>query len=237
MIMTRVSLDPGRPPTSGRLAELLGRPTRLTGPAPGLLTAHFQEAEDGRSTGAFHHWRTREQAERYYGDAWYEAVEVEAGCRPVVGWFDVALIVDNRHGEILTASECPSALDDPSPVALASSLPSPAPFALTCVEYLLPDPVTVGEWEAKLVDRPRLAADIPGLIRSQFVVAAGGRWVGGLHLWTTRTEAHAHFDDRWWATSVDLVGVEPHLDWYTCPLVVDHRHQEILTGPTEQAAR
>jgi hypothetical protein len=77
-----------------------------------------------------------------------------------------------------------------------------------------------------------VAGDNPGLVRSYFSTSDDAERVSGIHLWDSRTQAEAFYDERWAADFAEYLGVTPTLRWSDCMGVVDHRHSEILAGAT-----
>jgi hypothetical protein len=61
---------------------------------------------------------------------------------------------------------------------------------------------------------------IPGLVRKHFLSAPGVG--GGCYEWRSRAAAEAWFDAAWHAQMRTAYGVEPQIDWYEAPCVVDN---------------
>ena len=47
-------------------------------------------------------WESRAAAEAVYNPSWLDRVTEAYGSTPSIDWFDVPVVVDNRHDEIVT---------------------------------------------------------------------------------------------------------------------------------------
>jgi hypothetical protein len=70
--------------------------------APGLVRKYFVRGEDGLTWGGVYLWETREDAEALFDEEWQERVKETYGSPPTMEWLDCALVLDNRHGEVVT---------------------------------------------------------------------------------------------------------------------------------------
>lgn len=69
-----------------------------------------------------------------------------------------------------------------------------------------------------------------GLVRKYYVGSDDGTRVGGIYLWETREAAEACYDDAWRERVTAAYGSEPEILWFDTPVIVDNRHDEIVTG-------
>ncbi len=69
---------------------------------PGLIRKYYLLSEDGATAGGVYLWRSREEAERLYGDSWRKLIADKYGAEPSVQYFASPVIVDNPTGEIIT---------------------------------------------------------------------------------------------------------------------------------------
>ena len=67
----------------------------------GLRKKYFlYQAEEGCG-GGFYIWESRAKAEAFHNEAWLDSMEQRMGSRPVMTFFETAVIVDNEAGEVL----------------------------------------------------------------------------------------------------------------------------------------
>ena len=69
---------------------------------PGLLQKIYMLSEDGGEVGGVYLWRTRQEAEAMYTDAWRTFVKEKYGAEPSVTYFDSPVVVDNQAQKILS---------------------------------------------------------------------------------------------------------------------------------------
>lgn len=67
--------------------------------------------------------------------------------------------------------------------------------------------------------------NIPGLVRKWFLSAEGVG--GGLYEWHSRAAAEAWFDASWLERMRSRYGVEPALEWFDAPCLVDNERGAI----------
>ncbi len=68
---------------------------------------------------------------------------------------------------------------------------------------------------------------IPGLIRKQFLFSAEQGIGGGVYLWETREQADACYRGVWRENFMKSFGVEPSIQFFDSPLVVDNEAAKI----------
>jgi hypothetical protein len=69
---------------------------------PGLLRKHYLLAEDGRSAGGVYLWRSREDAEKLFTEAWRDFIVGKYGSQPAIVWLHTPVVVDNGDGAVIT---------------------------------------------------------------------------------------------------------------------------------------
>lgn len=74
-----------------------------------------------------------------------------------------------------------------------------------------------------------LYKDREGLIRKYYVRSEDGLEVGGIYLWSERADADECYDDAWRERVTETYGSEPFVTWLDTPVIVDNRHDEIVT--------
>ena len=68
---------------------------------------------------------------------------------------------------------------------------------------------------------------IPGLIRKQFLFSAEQGTGGGVYLWETREQAEACYRGVWRENFMRSCGVEPSIQYFDSPVVVDNEVAKI----------
>lgn len=67
---------------------------------PGLIRKYFLQGADPAVGGGVYLWRSRAEAEAFYGDDFHQHIRERFGVEPSVRFYDTSVIVDNRTGEI-----------------------------------------------------------------------------------------------------------------------------------------
>ena len=68
---------------------------------PGLIRKYYVLSEDGMTAGGVYLWRSRQDAEALYTDAWRAFVTEKYGASPQVVYMETPVIVDNPTQQIL----------------------------------------------------------------------------------------------------------------------------------------
>jgi hypothetical protein len=101
MITALVQFQLPEPTTLQRARELfMGSAPNYLG-VDGLVRKYYLLSGDGRSAGGAYLWRTLEQAESFYSDAWSQMIVERYGAQPTVSYFQTPVVVDNLIGEIV----------------------------------------------------------------------------------------------------------------------------------------
>ena len=66
---------------------------------PGLISKHFIWNENGTAGGVYQ-WRTRDEAQAFYGGPWRDGIVERYGTEPEIEYFTVFCITDNDRGEV-----------------------------------------------------------------------------------------------------------------------------------------
>lgn len=70
----------------------------------------------------------------------------------------------------------------------------------------------------------------PGLLTKHFVSRDVGARVGGFYLWESREAAEALYTSgQWLSEARQAFGGDPEITWFDCSVVVDNRHDELMT--------
>src|SRR3569832_545501 len=68
----------------------------------GLVSMHYVVSDDGATVGGIYMWKSREDAQAMYTDAWRAFVRGKYGTDPYVTYFDCPVVVDNVAQQIRT---------------------------------------------------------------------------------------------------------------------------------------
>ena len=68
----------------------------------GLIRKYYLLSMDGGTAGGVYLWKTPEDAERLFTDAWKQFIREKYGAEPSVTYFASPVIVDNLAGNITT---------------------------------------------------------------------------------------------------------------------------------------
>ena len=68
---------------------------------PGLIRKYYVVSEDGMTAGGVYLWRSREDADAMYDDAWRAFVTEKYGAPPQVVYMNSPVVVDNATGQII----------------------------------------------------------------------------------------------------------------------------------------
>jgi hypothetical protein len=97
------------------------------------------------------------------------------------------------------------------------------------VQFVLPAPIGLDDVARVSEANAPSYKGRPGLVRKYFVRSEDGSTVGGVYLWESRADADRCYDDEWRARVTEAYGSEPTITWFDTPVVVDNRHDEIIT--------
>ncbi|AFM23618.1 YdhR family protein [Desulfomonile tiedjei] len=68
----------------------------------GLIRKYYLLSENGEVAGGVYLWRSHEDAEKLYTDAWRNLIAEKYSAEPTVQYFASPVIVDNLVGNIIT---------------------------------------------------------------------------------------------------------------------------------------
>lgn len=139
------------------------------------------------------------------------------------------------HADDRNVDPVPGRPDPGRDGAVAGAEGLPAVITLVC--FAVPGPPLTPAALRALLDQtaPRYRT-VPGLLRKAFLGAEG--LGGGLYEWRSRADAAAWFDAAWHERMRATYGVEPRLEWFDVPCLVDNLRGRIdvrlpagATGP------
>lgn len=93
LLKTRLSHQEARKLFLSTAANYLG--------VPGLLHKAYVLAEDGLTVGGVYLWRSREDAEAVYTEAWRKFVSEKYGTEPKLAFYESPVVVNNQTGEVI----------------------------------------------------------------------------------------------------------------------------------------
>ena len=99
------------------------------------------------------------------------------------------------------------------------------------VRFTLPEGKTHEEMAAAFEHSAPLYRDVPGLVRKYYLVSDDVRTGGGVYLFESREDAERLYDDAWRAGLRERLGVEPTVEYFTSPVIVDNEIGAISTAP------
>ena len=67
-----------------------------------------------------------------------------------------------------------------------------------------------------------------GLIRKYYLLTEDRHSVGGIYLWRSREDAEKVYTNEWREYVKETFGDYPSLTYFSTPLVVDNRHNEVV---------
>lgn len=70
-------------------------------PLAGLIRKYYLLADERKIAGGVYLWRSREDAERLFTDAWKQMVEQKYGGAPTILWFESPIVIDNKSHEVI----------------------------------------------------------------------------------------------------------------------------------------
>lgn len=97
------------------------------------------------------------------------------------------------------------------------------------VRFTMPEAMPLESFTELSEGNAPLYKGMKGLVRKYYVRSDDGLQVGGVYLWESREAAEAVYTDEWRERVTGAYGSAPTIDWFDSPVVVDNRHNEIVT--------
>jgi hypothetical protein len=104
MVTVIVQFKLPKPVSRNRAKELFLNSAPRYRQTEGLIRKYYLLSEDGTVSGGVYLFKTRQDAERLYNDAWKRYIIEKYGGEPSISYFDSPVIVDNSIGEIIKAA-------------------------------------------------------------------------------------------------------------------------------------
>lgn len=103
MVTALVQFKLPQPITRDQAREIFESTAPRYRDVPGLIRKCYLLSEDGATAGGMYLWKSREEAEKMYTDAWRTFVREKYKTEPSVQYFATPVVVDNLTGEIITS--------------------------------------------------------------------------------------------------------------------------------------
>ncbi len=97
------------------------------------------------------------------------------------------------------------------------------------VRFPFPEVKTEEELIASFESSSALYRDVPGLLRKYYLMSDDVRTGGGVYLFESRADAERLYDDAWRAGLRERLGVEPNVEYFESPVIVDNEVGAIST--------
>lgn len=95
----------------------------------------------------------------------------------------------------------------------------PIPATLTQAQYA----AYTGEIAARF-------QGVPGLVRKNFLFSRESGLAGGVYTWRDRAEGERFYAGAWRDAIVGRFGVEPKIEWFYSPVIVDNESGTVTKG-------
>ena len=98
------------------------------------------------------------------------------------------------------------------------------------VRFALPEGKTREAATAAFEASAPLYRGVQGLIRKYYLLSEDGRTGGGVYLFNSRADAERLYDAAWRAGLRERLGVEPSIEYFDSPVIVDNDAGAISTA-------
>ncbi len=98
------------------------------------------------------------------------------------------------------------------------------------VRFTLPEGKTHEEVAAAFEKSAPLYRGVRGLVRKYYLLSEDVRTGGGVYLFDSREDAERLYDDAWRAGLRERLGVEPTIEYFDSPVIVDNDAGAISTA-------
>ncbi len=98
------------------------------------------------------------------------------------------------------------------------------------VRFPLPEGKTEEELAASFESSSALYRDVPGLLRKYYLLSEDRRTGGGVYIFESHADAERVHDDVWRARLRERMGVEPEVQYFDSPVIVDNEAKAASTA-------
>jgi len=102
MITTMTSFPLSKPVTREEARSIFLSTASTYQGVPGLIRKVYVLPQDGTTVGGIYLWKSREDAEKMYTEAWHAFVRLRYGADATVTYFESPVVVDNLTEQILS---------------------------------------------------------------------------------------------------------------------------------------
>jgi len=74
---------------------------------------------------------------------------------------------------------------------------------------------------------------LPGLIRKYYLFDPESGVGGGAYLWENRAQAETFYNDAWRARLTEKYGVQPKIDFFESPVIIDNALETVTAEGAE----
>lgn len=103
MITALVQIKLSAPVTRDKAQEMFSGVAPNFRGVPGLIRKYFLRSEDGGTVGGVYLWKSRADADQFYGGGFQQSILERYGAEPSVTYFESPVVVDNLTGETIAA--------------------------------------------------------------------------------------------------------------------------------------
>ena len=98
------------------------------------------------------------------------------------------------------------------------------------VRFPFPEVKTEEELIASFESSSALYRDVPGLLRKYYLMSEDRRSGGGVYIFESRADAERVHDEVWRARLRERMGVEPEVQYFDSPVIVDNEARAASTA-------
>jgi hypothetical protein len=98
------------------------------------------------------------------------------------------------------------------------------------VQFKLPNPVSRDKAQQLFLGTAPKYRDAAGLVRKYYLLSDDGSTAGGAYLWKSREDAERMYSPEWRQHIARTYGVEPQVQYFETPVVVDNVIGDIAKG-------
>ena len=98
------------------------------------------------------------------------------------------------------------------------------------VRFPFPEVKTEEELIASFESSSALYRDVPGLLRKYYLMSEDRRTGGGVYIFESHADAERVHDEVWRARLRERMGVEPEVQYFDSPVIVDNEAKAVSTA-------
>jgi hypothetical protein len=98
------------------------------------------------------------------------------------------------------------------------------------VTLSIPATLTQDQYAAYTSEIAARFQGVPGLVRKNFLFSREAGLAGGVYTWRDREEGERFYAGQWLTNIVAKFGVQPRIEWFYSPVIVDNEAEKITTA-------